>query len=385
MDFELSSEHQELRSTLRAFFEKEAPHEEVMELDRQERYPAELYAKVAEIGLCGMTVPEEYGGSPADEIALCIVAEEMSRASAALVYAFVPTVTFAAKGIAQYGTEAQRARFLPGIAAGTLRFGLGLTEPDAGSDLTHLKTRAERAGDDFIVRGQKVFTTGADTADFVLAFARTGEAGTTASRALSVVVVPTDAPGVTIRPLRKLAGQATHTCEVFFDNVRVPGENLIGELGNGVSMIFELLNRERILAGAQSCGIAQGAFDLAYRYAHERKQFGQPIVEFQAIGHMLADMAIEIEAARLLTLKAAWKLEQGLPVSADASMAKVFSSEVASRTASRGMSVLGGYSYMQEYGMERYYRESKLNEIAGGTNQILRTRIMRYLEQDRKH
>ncbi|MGF7233545.1 MAG: acyl-CoA dehydrogenase family protein, partial [Frankia sp.] len=329
MDFQLSPEHQELQRTLRAFFEKEAPHELVMELDRQERYPAELYAKMAAIGLCGITIPEEYGGNPADEIALCIVAEEMSRASAALVYAFIPTVTFAAKGIAVYGTEAQRAEFLPRIAEGKLRFALGLTEPNAGSDLTHLETKAVRDGDDFIVRGQKVFTTGADTADYVLTFARTEGAATSASRALSVLFIPTSAEGVAIRPLRKLAGQATHTCEVFLDNVRVPSANVIGELGDGVSMIFNLLNRERILAGAQSCGIAQGAFDLAYRYAHERRQFGQPIVEFQAVGHMLADMAMEIEAARLLTMKAAWKLDQGLPVSADASMAKVFSSEVA--------------------------------------------------------
>lgn len=383
MDFQLSPEHQELRRTLRAFFEKEAPHEVVMELDRQERYPAELYAKVAAMGLCGITIPEEYGGNPADEIALCIISEEMSRASAALVYAFIPTVTFAAKGIADYGTEAQRAEFLPRVAAGTLRFAMGLTEPEAGSDLTHLETRAVRDGDDFIVRGQKVFTTGADTADYIFTFVRTEGGGTSASRALSVLLIPTNADGVAIRPLRKLAGQATHTCEVFLDDVRVPSTNVIGELGDGVSMIFNLLNRERILAGAQSCGIAQGAFDLAYQYAHERRQFGQPIVEFQAIGHMLADMAMDIEAARLLTMQAAWKLEQGLPVSAAASMAKVFSSEVASRTASRGMQVLGGYSYMQEYAMERYYRECKLNEIAGGTNQILRTRIVRYLKEDK--
>ena len=148
-------------------------------------------------------------------------------------------------------------------------------------------------------------------------------------------------------------------------------------------MIFSLLNRERILAGAQSVGIAQGAFDYANRYARERRQFGQPIVDFQAVGHMLADMAMDIEAARLLTFQAAWKLEQGLAVSADASMAKVFASEAASRCAAKGMQVLGGYSYMQEYPMERYYRESKLNEIAGGTNQILRTRIVRYLGTDR--
>jgi alkylation response protein AidB-like acyl-CoA dehydrogenase len=383
MDFQLSDEHQELRRTLRAFFEKEAPHELVMELDRTECYPAELYAKMAELGLCGITIPEEYGGSPADEIALCIVSEEMSRASAALVYAFIPTVTFAAKGIAEYGSEAQRRELLPRVAAGTLRFAMGLTEPEAGSDLAGLRTQAVPDGDGYIVRGQKVFTTGADTADYVFTFVRTGTREDPANRALSVVLVPTDAPGVSIRPLRKLAGQATHTCEVFLSDVRVPAGNVVGQLGDGARMIFSLLNRERILAGAQSVGIAQGAFDYANRYARERRQFGQPIIDFQAVGHMLADMAMDIEAARLLTYQAAWKLEQGLAVSADASMAKVFASEAASRCAARGMQVLGGYSYMQEYPLERYYRESKLNEIAGGTNQILRTRIVRYLGTSR--
>jgi alkylation response protein AidB-like acyl-CoA dehydrogenase len=382
MDFQLSAEHQELRRMLRAFFEKEAPHELIMQLDREERYPAEIYAKMAALGLCGMTIPEEYGGNPADEIALCILSEEMSRASAALLGAFIPTVTFAAKGIADYGSEEQRRELLPKVAAGDLRFAMGLTEPDAGSDLTHLTTRADADGENFKVRGQKVFTTGAAAADYIFAFVRTGAREDSAAGALSVVLVPADAPGVSIRPLRKLAGQATHTCEVFFNDVIIPAANLVGQPGDGVRMIFSLLNRERILCAAQSIGIAQGAFDYAFRYAHERRQFGQPIVEFQAVGHMLADMATEIEAARLLTFQAAWKLEQGQPVSADSSMAKVFASEMASRCASKGMSVLGGYSYMQEYPMERYYRECKLNEIAGGTNQVLRTRIVRYLDSE---
>lgn len=382
MDFQLSEEHQELRRVLRAFFAKEAPHELVMQLDREERYPAELYAKMAAMGLCGMTIPEEYGGNPADEIALCILSEELSRASAALVYALIPTVTFAAKGIADYGNDEQRRELLPRVARGSLRFAMGLTEPDAGSDLTHLTTRADAHGDHYIVRGQKVFTTGADAADFIFTFVRTGLREDSAGGALSVVLVPTDAPGVSIRPLRKLAGRATHTCEVFFDDVVIPITNLIGQPGDGTRMIFNLLDRERILAASQSIGIAQGAFDYAFQYAHERQQFGQPIVQFQAVGHMLADMATEIEAARLLTFRAAWKLEQGLPVSADASMAKVFASETALRCASKGMSVLGGYSYMEEYPMERYYRECKLNEIAGGTNQILRTRILRYLARE---
>jgi len=337
-----------------------------------------VYAKMADLGLCGLGFDEDYGGSGADEISICIAVEEVARASATLAYAWVPTATFCARGIARYGSEDLRRTLLPEVAAGRLRFAMGLSEPDAGSDLAGLSTRAVRHGDTFIVDGQKVFTTGADSADYIFAFVRTDPASRGA-RGLSVLLIPRGAPGVTVNKLTKLAGQGTHTCEVFFDGVEVAADQLVGTLHEGAKIVFGLLDAERIYVGAQGCGVGQGALDMAVRYARERVQFGQPIIEFQAVGHMLADMAIDVEMARLLVWRAALRLEAGTQSPLDASMAKIAGSEAGTRCAERGMQVLGGYSYMVEYGMERYWRETKLYEIAGGTNQILRNIIMKHL------
>jgi alkylation response protein AidB-like acyl-CoA dehydrogenase len=385
MDFNISDEHRNLQRMLRNFFETEAPTQVISRLDQNAEYPGELYAKMAGLGLCGITIDEEYGGSPADELSVAILSEEMARAGGCLVYAFIPTVTFCAKGIQLFGTEEQKRQYLPEVAAGKMRFAMALTEPAAGSDLTHLSTSARRDGSDYVINGQKVFSTGADTADYLFTFVRT-DASATAHRGLSVLLIPRTAPGVTIRPLTKLAGQGTHTCEVFLEDVRVPAEALVGDLNHGARIIFGLLDGERISVGVQGLGIAQGALDFALKYAQEREQFGQPIADFQAISHMLADMAVEVEAVRWITWRAAWKREQGLPHSADASMAKVLGSETSTRVVLRGMQILGGYSYTTDYPMERWYRETKLNEIAGGTNQIQRDLITRSLRgQLRRH
>ena len=380
MDFALSAEQEELRRTLRDFFEHHTPTHVVARYDREEAFPEDIWERMAELGLCGVAIDEEYGGNPLDEISICLIAEEMSRASAALIYAYIPTATFGARGIARWGTEEQRRRILPEVAAGRMRLAQGLSEPDVGSDLTHLSTRATRDGDDFVVRGQKIFCTGADRAGYILTFVRTDPERRDHS-GLSVLLVPGNAPGVTVRPLPKLAGQATHTCEVFLDDVRVPCSELVGPLGGGARIIFSLLDAERIYVGAQGCGLAQGALDLALAHARKRVQFGVPIVEHQAVGHMLADMALDVEQARLIVWRAAWKLDRGLAASMDASLAKIAGSECGTRCALRGMQVLGGYSYMIEYGMERYLRECKLWEIAGGTNQIQRNIIARHLAQ----
>ena len=377
LDFGLSPEQEEFRSTLRSFFAHEAPIDEVIRLDAGESSPSDHYTRMAQLGLTGLTIPEEHGGADAGEVMVCLATEEVGRASATLLYYWIPTVT-CSRSIATFGTSRQQQELLPAVAAGDLRFALALSEPEAGSDLTGLSTRAVADGDHFVITGQKVFVTGADSADLLFVFARTDPDATT-SKALTVFLVPRDAPGVSIQPLRKLAGQGTHTCEVFLDDVRVSDADVVGEVGGGMAVIRAVLDYERITNGAQSIGLAQGAFDLAAAYARERVQFGKPIVEQQAVGHMLADMATEIEAARLLVWRAAWKLEQGLPCSQDASMAKVMGSEVGTRCASRGMQILGGYSYMVEYGMERYYREAKLNEIVAGTNEIQRNILARQI------
>jgi alkylation response protein AidB-like acyl-CoA dehydrogenase len=378
MDFRPEDHHVQFRAQLREFFDREAPIDVVARYDRDEEFNRDLYAKIARLGLCGLAFPEEYGGSDADEISICIAVEEVARATAALAYAWLPTATFCGRGLARFGSDEQRKDLLPRIASGDLRMAMGLTEPEAGSDLTHLSTRATADGSDFIVRGQKVFTTGADTAGYLFAFVRT-DLSASGPEGLSVLLVPTDAPGVTIHPLRKLAGQATHTCEVFLDDVRVPRRNLVGEPGTGRRIIFELMNGERVYVGAEGTGLGQGALDMALAYAKTRVQFGKPIIEHQAVAHMLADMAIDVQTARLITWDAAWKLDQGLDCTLEASMAKVYGSEAGTRCANRGMQILGGYSYMIEYGMERYWRETKLYEIAGGTNQIMRNVIARRL------
>ncbi|MGZ6958368.1 MAG: acyl-CoA dehydrogenase family protein [Ilumatobacteraceae bacterium] len=380
MEFSLEDHHEDLRRTLRQFFSKEAPIEVIAELDRQETYPAEILDKVAALGLWGLAITDEYGGLNADEFSRCIVVEEMQRAGACLGYAFMPTALFCAPGIQRFGTDEQRRTLLPPTAEGKFRFAMALTEPDVGSDLTHLSTRATADGDSFVVRGQKIFITGADVADLIFTLVRTAPA-TDNSRGLSVLLIPAHDHAVTIRPLRKLAGQGTHTCEVFFDDVRVPAANLVGDLNGGARLIFELLDADRIYTAAQSLGIAQGALDLARQYAQQRIQFGKPIIEHQAIGHMLADMTIQVEMARLLTYKAAWLLQKQLPCSAEASMAKIAASEVASRCAQDGMQILGGYSYIVDYGMERYYREAKIQEIFAGTNQIQRNIVARHLQR----
>ncbi|GAA4728207.1 acyl-CoA dehydrogenase [Nocardioides endophyticus] len=381
MDFELTGEQLQFRKVLRSFFEQHASIEEMARLEEAHEFPSTIYSQMAEIGLTGLVIPEEYGGNPADSVTLCLAVEEISRAGATLLMAWIPTVT-CSRIILDHGTDDQRLRILPGVVAGTTRMAVTLTEPEAGSDLTHLKTSARRDGDEWVINGQKVFITGADTADYLVTLVRTADRSEP-GRGLTMVLVPRKAAGVSTQPLRKLAGQGTHTCEVFFDEVRVPASETIGEVGDGLRVMFQLLDHERITCAAQSVGVAAGALDLALTYARERRQFDVPIIEHQSIAHLIADMAIDVEMARLFTWRAAWRLDQGLPASLDASMAKVAASEASTRIVSNGMQVLGGYSYMVEYGMERYWRETKLNEIVAGTNQIQRSMIARQLGRSR--
>ncbi|HEY4826973.1 MAG TPA: acyl-CoA dehydrogenase family protein [Solirubrobacteraceae bacterium] len=378
MDFALTPEQTQIRQTLRQFFEANASASVIAELDATATYPADILDGMASLGLWGIAVPNSFGGSWTDRVTRCVIIEEIQRAGACLGYAFIPTALFCCEAIDKFGSEALQHEMLPALAAGRLRAAMALSEPNAGSDLMSLATRGMIEGDELVLRGQKIFTTGADAADEILTLVRTDRSAPARS-ALTFVLVPRDAPGLEIASLRKLAGQGTHTCEVFFDDVRVGRDRVVGEIGSGAAVVFELLDADRIYTAAQSLGIAQGAFDLARQYACERRQFGRPIIEHQAVGHMLADMEIAIDAARLLTYRAATLLETGVPCGREASMAKIAASEAGSMCASNGMQILGGYSYMVEYGMERYYREAKIQEIFAGTNQILRNVLAREL------
>jgi alkylation response protein AidB-like acyl-CoA dehydrogenase len=378
MDFELEDHHRDLQANLRRFFDAEAPLSLITALDSNETFPSQILDQFVDLGLWGAACPVEFGGAEVDEISRCIMVEEMHRAGACLTYAFMPTALYCAPAIAKFGTPEQARELLPRIAAGELLIAMGLSEPEAGSDLMSLTTRASRDGEDWVVRGQKVFTTGADAAGHILTLVRT-DPGSERSRGLSVLLIPTDSDGITVQPLKKLAGQATHTCEVWFDDVRVPRDALLGEEGRGAEIVFHQLDADRVYTAAQSLGTATGAFDLALRHAQERVQFGRPIIEHQAVGHALADMAMRIDSGRMLTWRAAKLLEEKRPCSAEAAMAKVVASEAATFCAANGMQILGGYSYIVESGMERYYREAKIQEIFAGTNQILRNVIVRGL------
>lgn len=374
----LSSEQQEIKQTLRAFFEREAPASVISALDASETYPAAILDGMSGLGLWGIAIDEHYGGSALSPATRCIVVEEIQRAGACLGYAFVPTALFCAEAISIYGSKTQRDTLLPELAAGRLRMAMALSEPDCGSDLMALATRGVIEGDELVVGGQKIFTTGADAADLILTLVRTTPDASPRT-ALTFVLVPRHGAGVDVRPLRKLAGQATHTCEVFLDDVRLPVSSILGGIGNGAGVVMDLLDADRVYTAAQSLGIAQGAFDLALDYAKERRQFGTEIINHQAIGHMIADMQIQLAGSRALMEAAAARLDDGLPCRAEAAMAKIACSEAATQCALHGMQILGGYSYMVEYGMERYYREAKIQEIYGGTNQILRNVLVREL------
>jgi alkylation response protein AidB-like acyl-CoA dehydrogenase len=376
----LTDEQHQIRATLRAFFEREAPTSVISELDATETYPAKILDGMADLGLWGIAVEETYGGSKAPALTRCIVVEEIQRAGACLGYAFVPTALFCAEAIGRFGREDQRVQLLPDLAAGRLRMAMSLSEPDCGSDLMGLATRAVADGDELVVRGQKIFTTGADSADLILMLVRTTP-DVAPREALTFLLVPRRAPGVDVRPLRKLAGQGTHTCEVFLDDVRLARSSVVGEIGRGAAVVMDLLDADRVYTAAQSLGIAQGAFDLALAYAKERRQFGTEIINHQAIGHMLANMSMRLAGSRALMCQAAELLDAGQPCRSEAAMAKIACSETATRCALDGMQILGGYSYMVEYGMERYYREAKIQEIYGGTNQILRNVVARELSR----
>ena len=377
MNFDLDDRHIRIAASLRALLEEIAPTAVIAELDRREEFPADIYARLAESGYMGLTIAEEYGGNPADVTSLALVAEELARAGNALVAAWEPTVAFCAQAIQRFGTPQQRSDILPGIASGKLRIAMALSEPDAGSDLSHLSTWATRSGGDYVINGTKSYVTGADTAQYLLVFARTQEGS--ARTSLSTFLVPSTAAGLSMKVEPKLCSQGVHLCTVTFNELRVADTAVLGEFNGATHLVSKLLDNERILVGAKGVGIAQAAFDIAMRFAEQRQALGQKVIDFQAIGHVLADMAAEIEAARLLVFKAAWLRERGRDCALEASMAKLVGSVTGTRCAERGMQILGGYSYLVENGMERLYREAKLYEIGGGTSQIQRNVILRKL------
>jgi alkylation response protein AidB-like acyl-CoA dehydrogenase len=383
VDFELTDEQRLFQQTLRDFADKEIMPV-AQELERTGRYPAQIVARLAELGLFGLNVPEEYGGLGADRVSYALAFEEIARAWLGAAGLFGPH-SVACLLIARNGTRQQKERYLPAMASGELRSGIALTEPGAGTDLQGISTTAVRDGDHYVVSGTKTWITNARVAGVLPVLVKTGTAQK-AHQGMSVLLVDTDLPGFTVgRDLPKLGYKGPETCELVLDQVRVPVTGLLGgEEGHGLQQILNGLEIGRINIAARAVGVAQAAYEAALGYARDRTAFGQPIAAFQAIQLKLADMATEIQAARLLTYWAAAisdKADGGADKRVDmqAGMAKMYASEVAIKCALESMRIHGAYGYSAEYVVERLYRDAPLMAIGEGTNDIQRLVIARSL------
>ncbi len=383
MDFELSAEQRLLRDTIRQFADEQI-RPVAREWEAEGRYPEELVATMRDLGLFGLLVPEEYGGIGADMVSLAVVFEEISRAWMG-VAGILGSHSLSCWMIAKHGTEEQRSRYLPELATGKRRTGIALTEPAAGSDLQGIQTTARRDGDSYVINGRKTWITNARHADPLPVLVKTDPAARPAHAGMSVFLVEAGTPGYeVIRDLPKLGYRGPETCELVLDNVRVPASALLGGTeGRGLQQVLGALETGRVNVAARAVGVAQEAYDQALRYAGEREAFGQKISGFQAVQLKLADMAIKLQAARLLVYWAASKADAGERADLESGMAKVYASEIALECSFEAMQVHGGYGYSREFTVERLYRDAPLMVIGEGTNDILRTVIARSLTSGR--
>jgi short-chain 2-methylacyl-CoA dehydrogenase len=375
VNFDLSEEQELVRSTVREFArERVAPIAE--ELDRDHRFPYELVEEMAELGLMGMTVPEEYEGAGADTLSYAIAVEELTRVDSSVAITMAAHHSLGTMPILLFGSDEQKRQWLPELASGRRLGAFGLTEPEAGSDAGAARTTAELRDGSWVINGTKIFITnaGTDITALVTITARTGD------DEISNLIVPNGTPGYEISPpMGKLGWRASDTRELSFEDCAVPEGNLLGPRGQGFRQFLEILDGGRISVAAMGVGLAQGAYDLAYRYAHERHQFGRPINSFQAIQFKLADMATEIEAGRQLVYKAAWLKDQNRPFAQEAAMAKLYTGELSHRVVNHALQIHGGYGYMDEFAISRFYRDQKILEIGEGTNEVQRMVIARHL------
>jgi short/branched chain acyl-CoA dehydrogenase len=375
LNFDLDPEHELVRSTVREFAqERVAPVAE--ELDRESCFPYDLVAEMGELGLMGMTIPEQYGGGGADTLAYAIAVEELTRVDSSVAITMAAHHSLGTLPIYYFGNEEQKQQWLPELASGKKLAAFGLTEPDAGSDAGATRTRAELREGEWIVNGSKIFITnaGTDITACVTITARTGD------DEVSNVIVPNGTRGYEIsKPMKKLGWRASDTRELSFKDCAVPEQNLLGPRGRGFRQFLEILDGGRISVAAMGVGLAQGAYDLAYAYAQERHQFGKPISSFQAVQFKLADMATEVEAGRNLVYKAAWLKDQGRDFALAAAQAKLFTGELSNRAVNWALQIHGGYGYMDEYAISRLYRDQKILEIGEGTNEVQRMVIARQL------
>lgn len=371
MDFTFTDEQEMLRDSVCKLMERHAPKEALRLWDRERRYPEELYQAWAEAGLLRIPFPEEVGGLGLGALDLAIIVYELSRYSTDLTMAFSGSV-FCGLNVLRKGSDAQRRHWLPRLLDGDVKFCIGISEPDAGSDVGAIRTTAVRDGDRYIVNGQKLWTTGVGLRNSVIcAYVRTDRAAHY-RKGMSHMLIDTDMPGVEFRKLSMLGRRAVGTYEVFFHDVSVPADRVIGGENAGWDCLMGGLQFERAVSSAGNCGGAQAVVDLAIAYAKEREQFGRPIGAFQAIGHMLADMETELEAGKLLTWRANWLAAQGRDALREITHAKLFTAELYVKLANMGVQIMGGYGLNEEYDMQRYLRDSRSTTIAAGTSQTQR-------------
>jgi alkylation response protein AidB-like acyl-CoA dehydrogenase len=377
VDFNLTRDQKMIRDVVRDFAEQEiAPR--ATEIDRTGMFPLDIINKMSEMDLMGLPFPEEYGGAGADYVSYCLAVEEISRACGSTGLTYEAHISLGCMPIYLFGTQEQKKKYLTMLCRGECVGAFGLTEPEAGSDAGGTKTTAELDGNEWVINGSKCFITNASYAKFVTITAVTDK--TRGRKGISAIIVPTDAPGFTIRSsYEKMGLHGSNTTELFFDNVRVPRENLVGNLNEGFKQFLKVLDGGRVAIAAMAVGIAQACLDASLKYAHQRVQFGRSISKFQAIQFKLADMAVNIELARLMYLKAAWLKDNGQPYSKEAAIAKLFASEMATRAALDAIQIHGGYGYMKEFPVERYLRDAKLLEIGEGTSEVQRLVIARQI------
>ncbi|MBE9469866.1 MAG: acyl-CoA dehydrogenase family protein [Chloroflexi bacterium] len=373
MDFSFNEEQKMFQAMARDFAKREI-EPLAAQWDEDEKFPYEVIKKMADVGLCAVGLPEEYGGS-GDELSFVILSEEIAHASAGLAVIVFCNAGLAAYPITLHGTEDQKGRFIPRTVEGAIS-AFALTEATAGSDPAAIQTTYVQKDEGYVLSGTKTFITNGAEADWVITFATKDRA--LGYRGISAFIVEKGTPGFSVGKLERKTGiHPSSTAELIFDNCNVPKENLIGEEGRGFRISLEAIDASRVTVGAQALGIAQAALDAAVDYAKQREQFGQVIARFQAIQWMIADMATEIDAARLLTYRAAWLMTRQEPHLKEAAMAKLYASEVAHRVCHKAVQIFGGYGYTRDFAVERYARDQRITELYEGTSEMQRWTIAR--------
>lgn len=378
MDFRFSDQQLLLRKSLREFLQKECPKSYIRELEDRQEYPEKVFREMAKNGWLGIQIPEEYGGVGGDAVDYVIAGEEIARCWVSLVLDWGTSACLASKTLCCYGSEEQKKSLLPKLCTGETRFAGAFTEPGGGTDLLAMTTSATRANDGWIVNGQKTFITGAQEADYLITIVRTEKDPTKKANAFTILLIDAKADGIEIRKLHKAGIWSSDINEIFFTDVKVPDESRIGEVGRGFYLLIDTLNNERLLTSAVAIGNGQAAFEDALEYTKQRYAFGKPIGQFQVIQRYLAELMVEIEAARLLMYRAATMEAEGLPCGKEAIMSDYLTTEVGLKCAITGMRIMAGAGYMMENAMQRYYRDAIPQVFAPITNEMCLDQLARH-------